>query len=270
MNKQIKGKSNAMQAISEPNFVFNEVYIETIGVEFATKIVKINKYNLKYQFWDLSGNDRFEQIVNSYYRNLSGAMIFKDLFDKDCTDIEKQLKKLKELNHTQEIQVALVFSKYDLYQNLNEEGKREYDRKAKEMCEKMKNDFPTSIDIKISTKNQFNLEKLISIFSNRMFKTKGIDNYLDSFEIWYPLDENLMRMWREELLNILYLLLCSKKQENHLLFRFPKPILFKIITHLSKVLVSQMKMDFEFNPSVQTTDAYFPIDNPHQYLQRTD
>lgn len=67
-------------------FVKNEWRIlssQTIGVEFASKIVKVgtgaNRKRIKLQLWDTAGTERFRSVSRSYYRGAAGAILVYDI-----------------------------------------------------------------------------------------------------------------------------------------------------------------------------------------------
>ncbi|KAF2091231.1 ras-domain-containing protein [Saccharata proteae CBS 121410] len=67
-------------------FVKNEWRIlssQTIGVEFASKIVKVGtgarRKRIKLQLWDTAGTERFRSVSRSYYRGAAGAILVYDI-----------------------------------------------------------------------------------------------------------------------------------------------------------------------------------------------
>lgn len=56
---------------------------QTIGVEFASKIVKIgpqgSRKRIKLQLWDTAGTERFRSVSRSYYRGAAGALLVYDI-----------------------------------------------------------------------------------------------------------------------------------------------------------------------------------------------
>ncbi|QIW98301.1 hypothetical protein AMS68_003819 [Peltaster fructicola] len=56
---------------------------QTIGVEFASKIVKIGtqgqRKRIKLQLWDTAGTERFRSVSRSYYRGAAGAILVYDV-----------------------------------------------------------------------------------------------------------------------------------------------------------------------------------------------
>lgn len=56
---------------------------QTIGVEFASKIIKIGtgprRRRVKLQLWDTAGTERFRAVSRSYYRGAAGAILVYDV-----------------------------------------------------------------------------------------------------------------------------------------------------------------------------------------------
>lgn len=56
---------------------------QTIGVEFASKIVKVGtqgrRRRIKLQLWDTAGTERFRSVSRSYYRGAAGAILIYDV-----------------------------------------------------------------------------------------------------------------------------------------------------------------------------------------------
>jgi len=80
------GPSGAGKSCLLHRFVKNEWRVlssQTIGVEFASKIVKIgsgsSRRRIKLQLWDTAGTERFRSVSRSYYRGAAGAILVYDI-----------------------------------------------------------------------------------------------------------------------------------------------------------------------------------------------
>ena len=62
---------------------FNEDYKTTIGVEFHSKIAKVEGHVVKAQIWDTCGQERFKSITDSYYKGAKGAFVVYDITRKN-------------------------------------------------------------------------------------------------------------------------------------------------------------------------------------------
>ena len=86
----------------------------TIGVEFGTKVVKIQDYNIKLSIWDTAGQESFRSITRSYYRGSICAVIVYDVTNKESfNNIKQWLEETKKQGHSQ-INIILVGNKIDL------------------------------------------------------------------------------------------------------------------------------------------------------------
>ncbi|KAL8729018.1 MAG: hypothetical protein Q9166_005019 [cf. Caloplaca sp. 2 TL-2023] len=60
---------------------------QTIGVEFASKIIKIGtgagRKRIKLQLWDTAGTERFRSVSRSYYRGAAAALLIYDISSHD-------------------------------------------------------------------------------------------------------------------------------------------------------------------------------------------
>ena len=63
--------------------VFNPEFHSTIGVDFKINTVDIDGKLVKMQLWDTAGQDRFRNIVASYYRGAHGVILVYDVTNED-------------------------------------------------------------------------------------------------------------------------------------------------------------------------------------------
>jgi Ras-related protein Rab-2A len=93
----------------------------TIGVEFASKTVKIKKEVVKLQIWDTAGQENFRSITRSYYRSAIGALLVYDITryvyqhqrEETFEHIQEWLEEVK-ANGNASMQILLVGNKIDL------------------------------------------------------------------------------------------------------------------------------------------------------------
>ncbi|EHA8588369.1 ras-related protein RABA2a [Cocos nucifera] len=106
------GKSNLLS-----RFTRNEFFLDsksTIGVEFATRTLKVEGRTIKAQIWDTAGQERYRAITSAYYRGALGALLVYDV--TKATTFENVNRWLKELrDHADSnIVVMLIGNKTDL------------------------------------------------------------------------------------------------------------------------------------------------------------
>lgn len=81
------GPSGSGKSCLLHRFVKNEWRVlssQTIGVEFASRIVKVGtnpgrRKRVKLQLWDTAGTERFRSVSRSYYRGAAGALLVYDI-----------------------------------------------------------------------------------------------------------------------------------------------------------------------------------------------
>jgi|TARA_A100001015_G_scaffold316267_1_gene430096 DnaJ homolog subfamily C member 27 len=71
------GKSCIIKRYCEEKFVSR--YISTIGVDFGVKPMEINGYDVKVNFWDLSGHPEFYDVRNEFYKDTQGCLLVYDV-----------------------------------------------------------------------------------------------------------------------------------------------------------------------------------------------
>ena len=63
--------------------MYSERVDSTIGVDYSTKIFKMNDSSLvKLQMWDTAGQENFISLIRTYYKDVGGAIIMFDLCDR--------------------------------------------------------------------------------------------------------------------------------------------------------------------------------------------
>lgn len=92
---------------------------QTIGVEFASKIVKVGspgqqRKRIKLQLWDTAGTERFRSVSRSYYRGAAGAILVYDICNqRTFADLGTFLNDARALASPQ-MSVVCVGNKMDL------------------------------------------------------------------------------------------------------------------------------------------------------------
>ncbi|XP_031486119.1 ras-related protein RABA1f-like [Nymphaea colorata] len=106
------GKSNLLSRFTRNEFSLDSK--STIGVEFATRSIRVDDKVLKAQIWDTAGQERYRAITSAYYRGAVGALVVYDV-TRHVTfeNVERWLKELRD--HTDaNIVIMLVGNKADL------------------------------------------------------------------------------------------------------------------------------------------------------------
>jgi len=106
------GKSQLLARFSR-----NEFSIEskaTIGVEFQTRTLTIDRKTVKAQIWDTAGQERYRAVTSAYYRGALGAMLVYDITKRQSFDhVARWLEELR--GHADKnIVIMLIGNKTDL------------------------------------------------------------------------------------------------------------------------------------------------------------
>lgn len=106
------GKSNLMNRFTKSEFYSDSK--STIGVEHATKTLRIEDKTIKAQIWDTAGQERYRAITSHYYRGAVGALLVYDITDySSFENVVTWLWELREYADS-EIIIVLVGNKSDL------------------------------------------------------------------------------------------------------------------------------------------------------------
>jgi small GTP-binding protein len=93
---------------------FEELYRATVGFEFMSFNIRINKVVIKLQIWDTCGQEVYKSLITGLYRNSSLAIIIYSVANKNSFQhVENWIKDLK-LNSNKNIKIILVGNKCDL------------------------------------------------------------------------------------------------------------------------------------------------------------
>ena len=118
------GKSNLL--IKFTHGIFKEEYQSTLGVEFGTKNIDIEKKIYRIQIWDTAGQECFKSITKGYYKNTACGIIVYDITNRNSfNNVSSWIDDCKYLC-PKNIVMALVGNKSDLYDKrvvTTEEGK---------------------------------------------------------------------------------------------------------------------------------------------------
>ncbi|KNC52020.1 RJL family GTPase [Thecamonas trahens ATCC 50062] len=116
------GKSCLIKRYCEGRFVGK--YISTIGVDYGVKTVPYDNYDLKVNFWDLSGHPEFFDVRNEFYRDTQGAMLVFDVSSRSSfADLEAWIREAEQYG-AGDAQIIVVGNKVDLDRTVSaKEGK---------------------------------------------------------------------------------------------------------------------------------------------------
>ena len=100
---------------------FTSQYVLTIGADFATKDGIVNGTSVRYQIWDLAGQERFDGVREVYYRGAVGALLIYDVTRPDSYfSAPKWVNELWNNNGWNRVPIVVVANKIDLRQSCDE------------------------------------------------------------------------------------------------------------------------------------------------------
>ena len=118
------GKSNLLLRYTHGQF--REEYQLTIGVEFGSSNITIDKNVFRIQIWDTAGQENFRSITRSYYKNSACALIVYDITRRvSFENLSDWIEDCKN-SSPKTVFMVLVGNKCDLEENrevTEEEGK---------------------------------------------------------------------------------------------------------------------------------------------------
>ena len=161
------GKTNIMNKYLKGTFHENSK--ATVGVEFGSKLFKIENHNIKAQIWDTAGQEKYKAITGAYYKGSKGAFIVYDITRKDTFEsADKWINDLK-VTADPKINIILIGNKSDL------EDKREV---LKEQGEEKAKSFGCAF-LETSALNGDNIDKGFEMMVSEIFKKYGEDTIED-------------------------------------------------------------------------------------------
>lgn len=170
------GKSSLMNRFSDN--IFNETFINTIGVDFKIRTINMDGKMIKLQIWDTAGQERFRTIVSSYYRGAHGIMVVFDITNKEsfenipmwCEEIKKYA--------ADSIKKILIGNKSDF------ETKRQVVySEAKELADSRNMEY-----IETSAKTALNVEKAFYDLAILLQNNMVVNNNKTDIKVVHPVD----------------------------------------------------------------------------------
>ncbi|CAL9749232.1 unnamed protein product [Musa acuminata subsp. burmannicoides] len=109
------GKTQLLGRFTKDEFFLDSK--STIGVEFQTRTLVLNRKRIKAQIWDTAGQERYRAITSAYYRGALGAMLVYDITKRQTFDhVVRWIDELR-ANADNSIVVMLIGNKSDLAKN---------------------------------------------------------------------------------------------------------------------------------------------------------
>ena len=140
---------------------FEDYYQATVGFEFLTFNMIVNKMVIKLQIWDTCGQEIYKSLISNFYRNSSLAVLVYSIDSKDSFEhVGKWLDDLKNQANP-DIRIFLVGNKADLEENRQVQ---------KEDGLKYKNDQKLDLFMECSAKTGYNARNVLVEAAKILYK----------------------------------------------------------------------------------------------------
>lgn len=94
---------------------FKAQYLLTIGADFAMRDDTIKGFPIRYQIWDLAGQQRFDGVRDAYYNGCIGALLVYDVSRPESFyNMPKWINELWTSNGRGRVPIIVVANKIDL------------------------------------------------------------------------------------------------------------------------------------------------------------
>ena len=163
------GKTSILKKLLKNEFI--EEYKPTNGYEFNIVLIKVNEIVIKFQIWDMSGEENYRPSLLNLYRNANlGFLVYSVTSRESFNKLEDWIDKLRK--KAPSTKILLIGNKCD------EKEKREVSyEEGKEICEKYNLEYFMEISAKYNF-NKLNFMEIgaISIYKEYIMNGSDISN----------------------------------------------------------------------------------------------
>ena len=157
------GKSSILNRYKTKKFIKDNN--STIGVDFFNYTIIKNNIEYILHIWDTSGQEKFNSIITTYYRNIAMVLLVFDISDKSSfKKLDKWFNNIDIYSNTNTI-IKLIGNKCDKPKQITKD-------EINDLCESYKIDY-----IEVSAKNNINIDDIFINIINEI-ETKLIENII--------------------------------------------------------------------------------------------
>lgn len=158
------GKTSLMVKYVEG--VFDEDYVQTLGVNFMEKMVTLRNTDITFSIWDLGGQREFVNMLPLVCNDAVAILFMFDLTRKSTLNSVKEwYRQARGFNKT--AIPILVGTKFDMFTEMADADQEEITKQAKRFGKAMK----ASV-IFCSTSHSVNVQKIFKIVLSKAFELK--------------------------------------------------------------------------------------------------
>ena len=115
---------------------FEKHHLATIGIDYQSKTIKINKKEIKLKIWDTAGQERYRNIAAHVYKGADGIILVYDITDEvSFSKISDWMEQINNNLSKNDIGIILIGNKTDLEERMIET------QKGQEKAEEYKIEF---------------------------------------------------------------------------------------------------------------------------------
>ncbi len=94
---------------------FLKTHLTTIGIDYKSKVIKVNNFSVKLKIWDTAGQERFRNITQQYYKGADGILLVYDVTERNSFEkVREWMKQIQQNTNKEKIGIILVGNKCDL------------------------------------------------------------------------------------------------------------------------------------------------------------
>merc|ERR1711879_788841 len=158
------GKTSLMVKYVEG--IFDQDYIETLGVNFMEKTISLKNVNVTFSLWDLGGQKEYKDLLPLVCSEARVLLFVFDLTRRNSLVAVKQWYKLARQENKHAV-AFLIGSKYDLFDHQDINQKRETIKHARKFAKAMKAPL-----IFCSASKAININKIFQFIISKFFNVE--------------------------------------------------------------------------------------------------
>ena len=158
------GKTCILRRFVENKFLKN--HLATIGIDFKTKTLIINKQEIKLKIWDTAGQERFRNITTQYYKGADGIVLIYDVTDDASYEkIRDWMEQILSTTKREDIGLVLLGNKCDM------EPRAVSEEQGNKMAEELNVSY-----FETSALTGQGINEAFNELTRDIMKRKGVDN----------------------------------------------------------------------------------------------
>ena len=153
------GKTSIIKRLIQNEFIEN--YTETVGYEFNPYLIKVNNKIVKFQIWDMCGNENYRSVLLNLYRNATlGILVYSVCSRESFNNLNIWIEQLKKFALPNS-KIILIGNKCD-----DEQNRQVSYEEGKQICEKNNLEF----FLEVSAKNGFKSPNFLELAAISLYK----------------------------------------------------------------------------------------------------